>query len=255
MANPGNYNTPEDSNLIGIIKKLTDRVTALEKLTRASATSIDGGVLEVKSVTGKLLWAFGDIAKAGVVDSATGLPVTRADGSIQMGVAAFRDSGEIAFTVLDLSNGGTYKQYWSLWDVQGNVIMSDDVVSGQGLARPYIPMAFIPTDTTVWGATQGALFTDMAQSSFNAQHPQIYIDLLMYCDSGTSGQMRLIMDDTTQFGPTISGGSGFTLMTPSYIKLPALAWGTNHTLAVQACRTAGTGNVKVAVRGCYGVQS
>lgn len=258
MANPGNYNTPDDTSLVGIIKKLQDRVDALEKLTRASSTSIDSGVFEVKSASKKVLWVFGDLAKAGIINTATGKPLTSPDGSVQMGVCAFRDTGELIFSAVNLDPDNRTKQNWALWDTQTHMVMQDDVISGEGLARPYIPMAFTPYDTSTWGKTQSATFVDMSATLSNKQHPRIFIDVLMYCDAAdTSGQMRLALNGVP-FGPTVSSagpGIGYTLFPATAITLPTLAWGTNYTLTVQACRTAGTGNVKIAVRGCWGIQS
>lgn len=257
MANPGNYNIPSDNDLVGIIMDLQSRIADLEQMTRVSSASIDGGVLKINSNKGTLLWALGDIGKAGVVDLSTNQPLKNADGTPQMGVTAFRDSGESIFTAINLNPAQLAKQNWALWDVSGHQVMCDDVVSAQGLARPYIPMPFTPYLSSLFSNTQSSTFQDLTGSTFNWQHPRMYVDVMTFVSAAdTTGQVRLCIDNGVAYGPTVQVGNGFGSYSAT-ITLPAgsTKWGDMRIATIQACRTAGTGTVGVVVRGAWGIQS
>lgn len=50
------------------------------------------------------------------------------------------------------------RDFWSLWDSSGNVIVSDDAETGLGLARPWMPVPLYPK----WGIANTGLVYDYA---------------------------------------------------------------------------------------------
>ncbi|HJT02054.1 MAG TPA: hypothetical protein VJ757_00280, partial [Pseudonocardiaceae bacterium] len=60
------------------------------------------------------------------------------------------DGGELMFSsdAASSTEDSSFRQYWSLTDAQGNIIVSDDAYTGLGLALPWIPIVMYPKFTT-----------------------------------------------------------------------------------------------------------
>lgn len=242
------YNMPEDA--ADVIKALEQRVVALEKLVRAGSTSIDNGLLTIKK-DGQIIAAFGDLRQAGFTN------IDKPDGTPQMGVVFYRDTGEIAFSLMDLLPGDiTYQQHWGLWDRSGKIIVSDDTNSGYGIARPWLSNHdWIPTISNSWEQTTSGSFFTLLTSNSVIQHPKMRVEFNMYVDAATTGETRLLINGA-QYGPTISStGAGFAnydqvlTMPEDFLDIDV------STFELQARRTAGTGVVRVQPRLTQGRQS
>jgi hypothetical protein len=243
------YNMPED--VLDYIKGLEDRVSKLEKLTRAGATSIDNGALTIKK-NGQVIAAFGDLAQAGYPN------YRRPDGTSQMGVLLFRDNGEIAFSMWDdspLAAPG-YQQYWAWRDRSGRIVLSDDTDSGWGLATPYLPSGvWLNNDTSHWPLTTSATFVTAWDTYYRVQHNKLYVNFMLYCDAATTGEARLTIDGT-QYGPTISTtGAGFAFFDQILVLPQSLHMVGYPNFKIEYRRVSGTGNVKVSPRIMYGRQT
>src|SRR5690606_23833543 len=94
-----------------------------------------------------------------------------------------------------------------LYDVSDNYIVTDDVASGRGLARPYLPIMLgnvAPPDAT----TSLATFTPLVEGMAAVQHPVLFAYLLVWTsDASTAGEVRLMVSGEQQ-GPTLTVQAG-----------------------------------------------
>src|SRR5689334_542238 len=65
------------------------------------------------------------------------------DGNDVEGMYISRPNGSLVFWTFGNSAG--QDGFWAFYDMAGNIILSADVVSGQGLARPWLPYTFVRT--------------------------------------------------------------------------------------------------------------
>lgn len=246
----GNYNLPEDDDLHQIIKRLTRRIEALERHPRSPSTSVDNGALIVKKGS-QVIGVLGDLGMAG-------FNLDRPDGSPQMGFLFYRDDGTLAWSLYDDDPNDAasgYHQFVGMWDRRQIPIFMEDFRTGYGLARPFLPGSLvISTDPTRWTATTSATFVSADESYMFFENPSVYVDFLMYCDAATTGEARLLIGGT-QWGPTISGGFGYSNFNNTFVMAAAdvsMAW---KQVRIEHRRTSGTGNVRTAFRTLYGRQA
>lgn len=178
------------------------------------------------------------------------------DGSHQPMFLLRRADGTLALAMYDPAPGfGGFQQFLALLDRAGNVILSDDTDSGQGLARPYIPGSFYRTrfaDMSV--ATTSASFETMWGATLYKQHPQLVVGVLATTDvAGTSGQVRVLVNGA-QLGTTQTLGFAGQNLTFGAAPVPGAHMGP-LLVEVQGCRTGGTGALRVEPRYMYGQQS
>lgn len=204
---------------------------------RGGITVKDGGTVQVVDAEGTALATMGalDATRRGVL-------LRRAGGSLAFGVYGTGEGGDVGFA--------------GIYDLAGQYIVTDDVASGRGLARPYIPVQVgevaVPTATTTSGS-----FVDLAAGMMSIQHPVLYAYLLVRAsDTGTTGEVRLTLDGN-QVGnvlPVSAGAYAYASYGPS--PLPATySYGVLRELRVQARRTAGTGTIGVRVLSILGLES
>lgn len=144
---------------------------------------------------------------------------------------------------------------WAVWDRQGHIVLSTDEVSGQGIARPWLPVTWAGSDYTQWPGTTESSFSPLVETAVPRQQPRLFVRLRHTTDaSGTTGEVRL-MCDGTQLGPTIAVGFsvGFTDIGP--LPLPAGDFGEILGMSVAGRRTAGTGAVRAMVTASWTQQS
>jgi hypothetical protein len=243
------YNLPED--VLDIIKGLEKRVDKLEKLARTGATTIDNGALLMKK-DGKLIVAIGDL-------KAAGYNYPTPDGSSQMGLIINRDTGELALSLWDSTPTGPdgYQQHMSFWDRTGHIILGDDTTSGWGLALPWLPGAlWLQTNPIAWWPnTIDAAFGSAWDCFYRVKHPKLYINFMMYVDSATTGEAKLLIDNV-QYGPTISlAGAGYATYDQTLLLDQAMLQTGFKQIQIQSRRVSGTGKVYVTPRMMYGRQS
>lgn len=238
----GRYTTDQPS----IAQQLADlkrRIQDLESGNRAGATSVDKGSFAVASGS----FTVSDLLEFGNVNFGAGA---------SNGFIFYRADGTVMFT---LGGGSNADQFWALWDNSGNIVVSDDGVSNQGLASPYIPIAFTSSaaNTTFPDNTTSGTFTGLLTARYVKQHPQVYCAVLVRTSDGTTaGEMQLAI-----------GGGGPILS--SVVSIPAGSFGLLYVgpcavpgqhqdeveLELQVRRTAGTGNVGVRMFGSYAIGS
>lgn len=238
------YNMPED--VLDYVKRLEKRVVNLEKLTRSSNTSIDSGALIIKGNDGQIIGVFGDIMKAGLIPP---------DGTSQMGFLFYRTDGTLALSLYDSSMTGEFGQYIGLFDQRQEPLLLEDFRTGYGLARPFFagPPIYNP-DPSMWPATTSSAFVGSQEAWMFFNNPGVYVDFLMNCSAAdTTGEARLMINGV-QYGPTISGGFGYSSFNQKLLLPESLVSEQWYNVNIQHRRTAGTGSVATAYRILYNTQ-
>jgi len=245
----GQYESSEPA-LLAELAKLRRRIEQLERAAPLrNATISDGGQLIVKGVDGNTLVLMG----RSDVES-----YKAPDGHKQMVFMVSRENGEPAFAMFDpLPAVDGFHQYWALYDRLGNVVVGDDTTSGQGLARPYLPIPFydwidVPSQTT----TSGSWTTLQRAAAWPKQHPRIQVGLVAQTGGGTTGEVRL-WDATNG----VQLGSTITLAAAEYSAHnigPVTVGGTHMQtidIDIQARRLTGASTIGARVTTAFGVQS
>lgn len=230
----GTVNHPED--LVSVVRDLERQVRELRRRSLGNAAISQGG-LEVRTSEGAVIMRAGEFPWGS--QTAHGVEFRRQNGGLQ---ARFADTPG--------GNG-----YWALHDEAGNVICSEDTMSGQGLATPYLGAAWMPYSEVLSPpiATTSATFVITHRAHFPKQHPRVRVLLLCDSDADTTGEV-ILADGGSQIGGTVT----VPLASNQYFWLDAEVAGSHMTmkyLDLQVRRTAGTGNVRVAPAWIGGVQS
>lgn len=221
--------------------KFAERLASIERRLEAaegtrtlrSAAIDEPGVLQVKTALGTVTAFIGRLA----------------DG--MMGFIFRRQNGVAAMT-LQQNAQDTSTQFWALWDRSGNIVVSDDATSGQGLATPWLPIPMYSCDYTTWAGTDSTTFVKMYETPFGyKQQPRMYVRARATSDeSTTTGEIRLMVDGV-QIGTTQT--VSFAL---AYYDFGPLAVAGAHRTAMQVqieCRvTAGPGKIRATAVGAAG---
>jgi hypothetical protein len=203
-----------------------------------------GGSIKVINDAGVPLVTVGQIGF-----SPTGAPVT--------GVQVVRPNNSVAFTSYSTSDGSL--DFNGFWDRSGTTVVSDDGVSGHGMATPWLPMPLpVPPDFNLSPNTQSSTLENVATSVAFATHPRIRLDIIGRSDSGTTGEF-VVRVNGTQVGPTQSIPSAGNVRLEATADIPG--WGTSVgylgriDIAIAARRISGSGTVYVSPQAVYAVQS
>lgn len=207
----------------------------------------DGG-LSMKSAEGvEIFSAFGR----------TGEP--EPDGSPQPQVRMYRADGTPAFYLWDplpLQDG--YRQFWSWYDREGNLLVGDDANSGRGLARPYVPWAVRNENGSDYVTPNStASFLDVHYITGWIQHPKVKVPMSVIAPATGAGEVQIVDDVSGAIlaGPTaVPAGTSIAPFYEFNVDPISNMW-EYHYLRVQTRRTSGTGNIQSRVWSAYGVQS
>lgn len=233
------YNTSDETDLVQQIADLKRRISVLEAANRAGATSIDKGTLVARHTNGNAVF------EAGFVSPTT-------DG---WGFAARRADGGLAWFVYSEEDGDGF---WAGLDKQGNILISEDGASGQGLALPYLPFVWetgvsVPsgTETTTSGS-----FTSSHTAVYLKQHPKVIVmALVRSSDGSTTGEIRLL---NTTMGEQIGTTQSIVAGEFSFKIIDGPISGTHlqsMQLDLQIRRTAGAGTIGARPYLSYGRQT
>ena len=232
-------------DLTGQIEDLKRRIKSLETQNRMSAGTIGdirGNSVQVVDRGGDLIAYVGEFTPL------------QPDGNPQPGLYFNREDGSLAFAIFDplpLVDG--YHQFWSLWDRTGNLIMSEDATSGQGIARPYLPIPWVTVDTTTWPVTTSATMVDMQFTLHSLQHPYVEVWVQAAPDAATVGEYQLVQGSDIIGAPVQITGAAVQFV--SWTVPVVGAFGLRTDLHVAFRRVSGAGNVRGLVVGAWGVQS
>lgn len=135
-----------------------------------------------------------------VIDSSTGNIVLlvgqliRDDMSVGYGFTSLRSDG----TVVVQSDG----DFFGVRDKASRIIVSDDGISGHGLANPHITGNTLQnTNVSTWMATNATTFTTVGTMYMEIQNPRLTWQINLLSDAGVTSQFLLLVNGT-QCGTT-----------------------------------------------------
>lgn len=239
--------TPKpEKDIEQILAALNRRITNLEQ-----ANPLQGGVV----INGGGLRAV-DPASGTVVFLEAIIDLNDGSGRKQMAFELRRNDGSLAFSLADLGTGlgHTFAQSLNIWDINGDYVVADDVVSHQGLARPYIPIGFFTDNSVPEATTTATSFTTLQTLVGFKQHPKVQGQILVYADSGTTGVIQLVdQSSNVLFSHTLTSGEF------DYVNYGPVAIAGAHllpiSLNIQGKVSSGAGKVGARGVSATGVQS
>jgi hypothetical protein len=140
-------------------------------------------------------------------------------------------------------------------DFSGNAILTPDVISEQGLGKPFLG---IPMHNAQFGTpantTTSATFEPLLRGYMYKQHPRLKMRFTANVPASTAGEARMTVDGT-QVGSTVSlPASTFA----NYTIGPENVFGTHEqelVVELQARRTSGAGTITAWCNGLTAEQS
>lgn len=227
-------NVEPNSDLIRYIAALEKRVQALERSRQLGNSTVDVGTFKVLS-DGVVLMTVGDLG-----------------GTSAQGFAFWYPSGGAA---LALSGADPVIQ---IWDQSGQEVISTDVASNKGLARPYIPYTVMNT-ADIYTPPLSTTDSDpvaLATLLGLKQHPRIRFFILIQNPAGTTSESRIYDAQRSMTLSTLSHADGFYgYVTHTVTVDPDASYTSLLQLDVQFLRTSGSGTPRMAIAHAYGVQS
>jgi hypothetical protein len=137
----------------------------------------------------------------------------------------------------------------------GNIVVSTDQASGEGLATPWVALPTpVETGVAYWPHTNGSGV--VAQSYFHAQHPKVWWSASCTADAGTSGTVSLTLSNGSQSvtTPNFSAVNGSFTGIDVVLTLPKPFYGQSWSASVNVSASGG-GNVYVQTNALSGRQS
>ena len=247
----GQVNQP--SNLLDRVIALERAVADLTKRTGLSSATIASGGVTIGS--GGFL-AANDPEGDQILYVGQSLPA-RPDGTLQPSVLLSDDAGNLRLSLLDdapLVNG--YHQPLRLFDLQGNVIFSDDADSGLGLHRPMLatPHAYHNRHSDWTLSSVSATVETVLTYQFYKQHPNIAFGFLADGSDGTTNGVVNVRVDNNNLAYTHTITSGITIGADLTFQ-PDGNIGDFSNFTIELQRTAGSGIIRFEPTYCYGAGS
>lgn len=238
---------PTSGSEIAFMGESSGSATLALKLASGGTVEIDnGGSFTMKSAAGQIVLYAGQ----------TSIP--DGSGRTQMSFFLARDDGSGA---LQLTDNGTvlnhpHQQALQWYDRTGDTVISDDTVSGFGIARPHLNMAtLLDTNSANWPGTTSTSWTTIMDGYIEIQHPKISWGMYTESDAATTGEFRLLIDNQ-QTGATVTvAANSIATWTDSQPWPVAETFGHLAYVVVQAAVTSGTGKVRARQLYLNGTQS
>lgn len=243
---------PRREDVNEILKRFEARTRNVENRQQVANSTIGRGALQSRDTsTGRLLYYLG-----GATNSAYNKP----DGTQQSVFEAWRDTGQLAMAIADFNpqseNG--YQQFVGLFDRQGNIIVSDDTDTGWGLATPWLQGGhWFNQDITKWPSTTSSTFTAAWSTWIAIQQPWLRVGYLGHSDSGTTGEVQLVLNGDVVHGPVSIPAGSFSSVQVATIPIYSLGlgYGSTKQLDIQYRRTGGTGSIQASPQVTYSRQT
>ncbi|MGI8310659.1 hypothetical protein [Saccharopolyspora hattusasensis] len=245
--------TPGPDTFLDRIKRLEARVDELARGTLTNAVISEGGIT-VRDLGGIQL-ADRDGQTVFFVGGLDG-QWQRPDGSPQPATFLADDRGAWRIAVIDDNPGADdYRQSVSVYDHAGNRIVGDDVPTGEGLARPYIPVTIAKAGYGDWPATTAGEFEPLEIARFIRQHPVLELHVRFTSDRpDTRGELRFVNPETKiPFGEPVPVDFSQDIRVLR-LRMPG-RFGDLSEITLQARRTIGTGAVRATISAAIGTQS
>lgn len=228
------------------------------------------GIEVIDPATGKPIMFFGDnpstaytgyelVTTGGVMLLYQGtMGFQDGSGRIQQGLLIYRDDGTICLAMADLGTvpNHAHQQALQWYDRSGNTVLSDDTVSGQGIARPHVVASpMVNTNVTTWPATTSTSWTTIANCYHEVQNPKLTWSTQVYASASTTGQFRLLVNNQ-QIGTTQTVSNNTIANWSDTQPLPGSpGFGSLALVSMQAIVTAGTGTAGAQTYYLSGTQS
>lgn len=179
-----------------------------------------------------------------------------------LGSAGYRSDGTVAWRIGKAFSANDTQQIYAEYDRAGQIIGGDAQLSSSGFDSPHLPHVWCPVDRSDAKSTTAAAFTTLFEHRGLRGNPGLPIRFSVLCsDATTAGQVRVVNADTgavlaplfgsAWIGTIPAGTTTETTVTAPALALPGAA-GDPYRLQVQACRTAGSGTVSVAITNSIG---
>lgn len=244
--------TPGPDDLANRLRALETRVDELSRATLSHAVISSGGI-QITDLGGIQL-----VDKDGetvfIVGGLSG-PWQRPDGTPQPFTAICDDRGRWRIAVFDPNpNDRGYRQFVAIFDYSGNLIVGDDVDSGAGLSRPYLPHFISSARYLDWPPTTSSDWETLETVRLNRQHPYLDAHIRTTTDNpDTRGEVRLREHDSN----TVLAAEpvGFAQELKQWRAAMPGSYGEMREVHLEAHRTAGTGNVRASFGYASGTQS
>ncbi len=236
---------------IADLKKQVRELRAARRLENAAVGAgglrvVNGGRLAMDT-PGKVRMV--DIGKIGDASYNHG------DGSPQQAVQLRRDDGSLFMACFSYPPSGFETQAWSFYDRSGNVILAEHTNSGQGLARPYLPVNLGPAyegSWDYWPRTSGTTTTRLWQGRFYKQLPRIVLVMQASMDtSGATGVIEMTVGGTVRASANVGFSVSYFTLGP--YDLDSWDHMQQVDIVAQGRRTAGTGTLRAALYSAYQV--
>ncbi|MBA8923985.1 hypothetical protein BC739_001182 [Kutzneria viridogrisea] len=164
------------------------------------------------------------------------------DGAGYQGIVVRRRTGSLVMSVQH--DNTSNDDFWAMWDKAGNIVLSDDIQAGAGLARPYLDLPLYPGNVNQWCSTTSSSFASVYSGDVTVQHAN-WDWSFNVTDNGCSGEVRMMVDGV-QLGPTFT----YTQGNPTSWQLKVAhgkAIGSTCNIQLQARRTSGTTSNQIAI--------
>lgn len=232
----GQVNQP--SNLLDRIKRLEQQYQQLWKAIGLTSATIERGGLTLLN----------DAYIRMVDDNGDEIVYIGPDGTGQQIIRIRREGGGTVLYTYTLAGGN---QYWALTDAHENILVSDDAVTTQGLARPYIPLPHGVFDWNVLPKTTATSFITLDEIRYYKQQPRVNMTLRIGAAIGSTGEWRVLHDNTVKasgpIGPILDVAFASFEVAGSHM--------APLNIDVQARVTTGAGPVAACIREATGAQS
>lgn len=241
----GRYRTDED--LLDRIAKLEKRISALERTPQLPTSGVNtggivvkGGALNFQDANGQTKVYFG--------------PIYYGNTPAGIGWLFYRNGGQLVFSLEGINPSD---QFFAIRDKIGNIVISDDRYTGQGLATPYIQGDFVSWAAAIPDSTTSTTFVTLQKSIWRKQHPRFMAWVHTFVTSTTAEFQFKIASGADQgkiiAGPfSLSNGNGYTYYGP--VSMPGNHL-TDFDLDLEARVVSGAGSIAVRVLSATGVGS
>lgn len=220
------------------LAELKRRIKALETSPRMGNSSVSHGKFLIRDSDGS---SDVDVLRVGYLGQYSSADVR--------GTEVRRPTGEL---VLSTWSGADQGRFWGMFDIAENRVISDDAVSGQGLATPYIGApVFAPFDTSKWPSTTSSTYAPAWIGMWWKQHPRLHVIVWAKSDSGTSGDVQVTCNGASASASIGSAENGIKEL---FLTVPGghLSW---QEVEIDFRRTGGSGFLGCYPMGVYGIQS
>ncbi|MET7649305.1 hypothetical protein ABZS83_37985 [Streptomyces sp. NPDC005426] len=179
------------------------------------------------------------------------------DGTRQQGIFFRREDGSPMFSCFSYPPFGSEAQAWKFYDNTQSVVVAEDANSGQGLARPYLPVALAPAYAggwDYWPRTSATTLTELWAGRIYKQQPRLVVVVRASMDtSGATGSISLRINGESQPAQTVGFSVGYFTLGPYTLT------NTDHMqqidIAVEGKRDTGTGTIRASLHSAYTLQS